>query len=124
MASDPPLFDPDQFNILLELCEADDLSLIEEVVTQFFNDLTPLMGRLHAAAASADFCVVADAAHTLKGSSAIFGMSQVEVISRELEKAARASDATGVELCRHQLCAAIQPGCESIRKHLASLKKT
>jgi len=123
MEFNQPVFDPAQFDLLLELCDDNDYSVIEEVLTQFFADLAKLLEQLDQGTAHSDYCVVADAAHTLKGSCSVFGMIQVQTASRELELAAQAENPRDVERWVRELRDALGPGCEAIRTRMASLKK-
>ena len=120
MANFPPL-DPAVFSIRLELCDGDDFSPMKAVVDQFFEDLVPLMNRLAAAEAAGDFGRVRDAAHSLKGSSATFGLMQVEGAARSLETAAVDSDLPVVSRSLATLRAVRPLGCEAMRKHVQEL---
>ena len=118
----PSLFDPDQFDILLELCDEGDICAIELIVSQFLEDLVPLLKRLDVGVANANFSEVANVAHSLKGSCSTFGMTRVESASRELEAVARASATAEVAQWAECLFAALGPSCEAMQAHMVSLK--
>ena len=122
MSSPLPPLNPEAFNVLLELCDENDLSTIESVVNQFLEDLPPLLQRLADARANLDFPGVRHAAHSLKGSTATFGLAQVENAARNLEAASNSSDAVALKHWYGLLRDALPPACEAIRTHMNALK--
>jgi len=121
---DAPLqsFDPDRFDILLEFCEGTDLSMVEQIVSQYQEDLIPVLERLERGICERDFKKVSDAAHTLKGSGATFGLLQVEAGGRELQETANAQDLPGVIRWRDHIANALAVGLPMMEAHLADLK--
>ena len=84
-----PAFDPARLAILMEMEEEGDTSTVKDIAAQFVADITGVMARIGAAIGAGNFSQVASAAHTVKGSSATFGLYQVEKIARELEASAK-----------------------------------
>lgn len=84
-----PVFDPSRLAILMEMEEEGDDSMVREIAAQFVEDITGVMARIDAALGTGNFPELANAAHTIKGSAATFGLCQVEKIARELEASAK-----------------------------------
>ena len=121
MLSNIPILDPNAFSVLLQICEDNDLSPVIAIVDQFLIDLGPLMARLTEAERAGDFAVMGAIAHSLKGSSATFGLMQVETAADNLERAATNSDAAGVAEWVLTLRNVISPGCVVLREYLGAL---
>ena len=93
----PPLFESRRLDPLMDLAVTGDLERIKEIVWQFLDvDEDPLK-RLEDARMSGDFFGIAKAAHALKGSAGLFGLSRAEAAAVALENAAHVADAQEVE---------------------------
>jgi len=113
-----PLFDSKRFNILLELCEKNDFSIIEAVVTQFFEDLPPMLTRLADAVSAKDFSCAKNIAHSLRGSCATLGLLRAETAATELEKSAEAENAGEVVFWHENLRNTLPPSGETLRAYV------
>ena len=78
-----------------------DEPLLEELIGIFFEDYPRLATRLSQGVLEGDLAAVREAAHTLKGSLAYLGATQVAARALEVENAARLEDAASTsELVR------------------------
>jgi HPt (histidine-containing phosphotransfer) domain-containing protein len=96
-----PLFDQ---AVLLERLDGD-LELLREVVQIFAADAPRLLGELHDALDQGNADRVGRAAHTLKGSLALFGAHAATEAARELEMLGRTGNlANGKETAANLVC--------------------
>lgn len=71
--------------------------MLSELVPLFFEDAHALLDKLHQALAEEDVEMVAQFAHTLKGSSATLGMLRFSELCRTVEKQAGSGEVEGLE---------------------------
>lgn len=83
-------------NELLERVEGD-LDLLVALVQAYLSRLSERVSRIEEAVRSRDAATLADAAHTLKGSTANFSRGEVHRISSELEEKGKAEEWGGVD---------------------------
>lgn len=81
---------------LLERVEGD-LDLLVALVQAYLSRLSERLSRIEEAVRSRDAAALADAAHTLKGSTANFSRGEVHRLSAELERKGKAEEWGGVD---------------------------
>lgn len=111
-----PAFDAARFGVLSELSEEGDDDILKEIVRQFLDDLGPLLEAIEQGFLAKDFARLADAAHTLKGGAAQFGLLQVEEAARRLEKGAKAGEEDEAGRWRELLKRALPAGIEPLER--------
>ncbi len=84
-----PIFDPTRLEILMEMEEEGDNSMIKDIAVQFIQDITAVLARIEAGIGAGDFSKIAGEAHTIKGSAATFGLYRLEKIAKQMETAAK-----------------------------------
>ena len=84
--------DPDVLEMLADLQEPGEPDLLSELVTLFLRDTPERLDVLHRALDSRDFETAARAAHSLKGSAANLGATQLQALAADAETSARAGD--------------------------------
>lgn len=104
----------------MEMEEEGDTTMIKDIAAQFVVDITGVLAKIDAAVAAGDFKQVAAGAHTIKGSSATFGLFEVEKIAREVEACAKdpARNASVAALCE-PLKEAFAKGRAALEAYLA-----
>jgi len=108
------VLDSATFSNLKELSEGGDEDLVLEIVTQFFDDLSPLLDRLDMAVSSTCFEEIVEVAHTIKGSASIFGLMKVAYHAENLEKVARARKQETILQSFKQLQEAVPVGQQAL----------
>lgn len=101
---------------LLERVEGD-LDLLVVLVQAYLSRLSERVSRIEEAVRSRDAAALADAAHTLKGSTANFSRGEVHRISGELEQKGKAEEWAGVD----EGYAALERAVEDLRSTLDAL---
>lgn len=91
-----------------------DLTLAEQVVQMFLDELPGILSGIHVAAAHGDGDAVASAAHKLKGSAITVGFSRVGAAALELEELAEGRQ-PGADLVT-SLVARLEAACEEARE--------
>ncbi len=87
---------PTAFDLAVALDSVDgDQELLRDVIEVFLGECPQLLTELHQAIAQPDFPTMQRSAHTIKGSSRIFGNARVTNLARELEDQGRRSDLEG-----------------------------
>ena len=87
---------PTAFDLAVALDSVDgDQELLRDVIDVFLGECPQLLTELHQAIAEPDFPTMQRSAHTIKGSSRIFGNARVTNLARELEDQGRRSDLEG-----------------------------
>lgn len=84
-----PLFDPSSLEMLFELEDSSEPSVVPSIVEQFQEDALAIFDKLERALHSENFLDFADAAHSLKGGSAQLGLLRLAALAHTLETAAR-----------------------------------
>ena len=82
--------------MLIDMDEEADTGVIKDIAMQFIEDITVQLDSVDVSIREQNFPRIVSAAHTIKGSSATFGLYQVEKIAKKLEACAK-GDAHGGE---------------------------
>ena len=94
-----------------------DESLLQELISIFFEDYPRLAARLERGLEQADFAALREAAHSLKGSLAYLGAPEIAACALELEKAARQEDLSAAAERTQRLMVAV----EELRKAMCAI---
>ena len=87
--SDAPVLDPQAIENLRALNPGDDDEFLKEIAGIFLEDTPQRIGELDLAARTADTAKFTRAAHSIKGSSANIGATQLRAAAEKLEHQAR-----------------------------------
>ena len=88
--------DPEVLQMLADLQEPGEPDLLRELLTLFLRDTPERLDALTRALAAADFDTAGRAAHSVKGSAANLGASQLQELASVAEIAARQRDAAAL----------------------------
>ena len=113
-----PTFDAGVFSVLKELQEEGDATILADITRQFFEDATALLADLDRFIKENNFPGIASVAHTLKGSSATFGLNRAEQIARQIELAVNAADTEAVCCWVECLTTALADGRTALESEL------
>jgi len=113
-----PVFNPARLKILLGLEEEGDDMMIRDIAQQFITDINTVINRIGKAITDGDYTRIAADAHTVKGSSAPFGLSLTEQIAKQLEATVKGGDQTRIPALYASLGAAFAAGCEALNAYL------
>jgi len=79
----------DILNEVAEMIGPDDPELLVELIDEYLTDTDSLIGQMPSILASGDLVTLQRAAHSLKSTSATFGVMPLSELSKELEAALR-----------------------------------
>lgn len=114
----PPVFDPNRLNSLMDLEEGGSNGAIVEIARLFLSDTAEMIDRFATAIEKGDFPQVAIGAHSIKGSSASFGLLQVGKAAKELEAAAKNSALEETQIHYEILRKAFEAGQPVLQSYL------
>ncbi len=92
MSSSKPAVDPDVIASLRDISGSGERTLLDEMVELFSEDSVERVASMHVALSARDANVVAELAHSLKGSCSNFGAHELERLCKELQIGAAAGE--------------------------------
>ncbi|MFL5667977.1 MAG: Hpt domain-containing protein [Chloroflexota bacterium] len=117
--SDPGVIDEAEFGRLLETVGGD-REFLAELIETYLVDAPPLLADIRGSAAASNFDVLRRAAHTLKGTSASFGLVRLVDSCRVLEAAGAESSADGLDASVDAASSAYAEAETALRARLAA----
>ena len=103
-------------SVSVHFCSGPDI--LADITRQFFEDATALLADLDRFIKENNFPGIASVAHTLKGSSATFGLNRAEQIARQIELAVNAADTEAVCCWVECLTTALADGRTALESEL------
>ena len=114
---DAAIFDPAQFDVLMELREEGDDDLLKEIVAQFVHDSLALLHVLDTEVEAKNLPQVALAAHSMKGGTSTLGLMRATHFALQIETAARSGEEGDLDRLRRLLDEAFAQGRQEMEKY-------
>jgi HPt (histidine-containing phosphotransfer) domain-containing protein len=111
-------------NALIQLGEDTDPGMLPTLIDTFIANIDDRMAAINQAASALDMRRLAEEAHSLKGSSATFGVVSLNRLAAELEIAAREEDLAFIRLNSHRIADECEATKIGLRKFLEGHRGT